>query len=103
VQHFLAGAAVVVQHSYKPVVGGRYLAATYSGASNINRSAAVRTSLRIAAYKKSHPPNTRNIVLYENRIQYSPTTANNWSGPIGSFHLGLDADSPEDIVVACRV
>jgi hypothetical protein len=103
VQHFPAGAAVAVEHSYKPVVGGSYIPATYSGASTIKPYCGGPDALaRIAAYKKSHPAKTRDdIVLYENRIQYILTTANNWSGPIGSFHLSVGAESPEDIVVTC--
>jgi len=103
VQHFPAGAALTVEHRYKPVVGGSYIPATYSGASSIKPYCGGADALaRIAAYKKSHPAKTRDeIVLYEDRIQYILTTANNWNGPIGSFHLSVVTATPDDILVTC--
>ena len=39
--------------------------------------------------------------FYERRIQYILTTANNWSGPIRTFHLEVSTDSSEDIFSTC--
>lgn len=40
-------------------------------------------------------------MLWENRVAYILTTANNWSGPIGRFHLTVTTTSPEDLLLTC--
>ena len=40
-------------------------------------------------------------VRREKEIQYVLTTANNWSGPIGRFHLSVIPNDPGDLVMSC--
>ena len=102
-QHFPAGAAVQVEHSYRPVVGGSYIAGSMSGASNVRPYCGGKAALdQIAALKKRHPAKKPDDpVLFEKTIQYILTTANNWSGPIGTFHLTVSTESPEEILLTC--
>jgi hypothetical protein len=102
-QHFPAGRTVVVRHSYRPVVGGSYLVASMDGASNIRPYCGGSQGLgNIAALKKRYQPKSQDdIVLWEDRIDYILTTANNWSGPIRKFHLAVTTDSPEDLMFTC--
>jgi hypothetical protein len=59
--------------------------------------------LRIAQFKKRHPvKNEDGFVLWENRIQYTLTTANNWSGPIRNFHLMVTTESAEELLMTCE-
>jgi hypothetical protein len=104
-QHFKAGTAVDVTHTYHPVVGG---GAMYGGgdiAAYANyfqgycpRADAldqIKRKLSGEKFDGAHP------VLRQREIQYILTTANNWSGPIRSFHLSVISDSPEDVVATC--
>ena len=102
-QHFPAESTVAVQHTYRPVVGGSYLVASSDPSENIKPYCGGADDLaRISQVKKAHPAKSQDdIVLWENRIQYILTTANNWSGPIGNFHLTILADTPEDVVMTC--
>jgi hypothetical protein len=102
-QRFPAGAAVAVEHSYRPVVGGAYMTGSMSGASSVRAYCGGADALaRVAALKKRHPMKSRDdIVLWEKRVQYILTTANNWSGPIGNFKLTLLTDDSEDLLFTC--
>lgn len=102
-QHFPAEATVAVEHSYRPVVGGAYIVASSSDASNVRAYCGGPDALaQIAALKKRHPAKTRDdIVLWEKRVQYILTTAKNWNGPIGNFKLTVATESPEDILLTC--
>jgi hypothetical protein len=102
-QRFPAGKAVEVRHTYSPVVGGSYITMDMDGASNIRPYCGNADALeQIRRLKALHPRVDRDKpVLVERRIQYILTTANNWSGPIGSFHLSIVTDAPDDIVLTC--
>lgn len=102
-QRFPAGRTVTVQHTYEPVVGGSYIVGSMDGKSNISPFCGGASGLAaIAGFKKRHPgKNDDEQVLWENRINYILTTANNWSGPIGTFRLSIATDSPEDLVFTC--
>ena len=102
-QHFPAGATVELEQTYQPVVGGNYMAASMDGASNIKSYCGAADGLaKIAAFKKRHPAKTPDdIVLWENRISYILTTANNWSGAIRNFHVAVVTESPEDLLFTC--
>jgi hypothetical protein len=41
------------------------------------------------------------VSLWWRSLQYILTTANNWSGPIRHFHLEIDSDFPDDILLTC--
>ncbi len=102
-QRFPARSAVEVRHTYSPVVGGSYITATSDGASQVKPyCGGADTVEQVRKLKALHPPKDQDSpVLLERRIQYILTTANNWSGPIGSFHLSVTPDAPSDILVTC--
>lgn len=102
-QHFPAGTTVVLQHMYRPVIGGSYIVASMDGASTVaSYCGGAEGIATIAKFKQEHPAKSQDdIVLWENRIEYILTTANNWSGPIRSFHLGVVTDSAEDMMFSC--
>jgi hypothetical protein len=102
-QHFPPGATVVVQHSYRPVVGGSYIVGSMNGKSNIGPFCGGAEGLAaISQYKKRHPvKNDGETVLWENHISYILTTANNWSGPIRNFRLSVVTESAEDLLFTC--
>jgi hypothetical protein len=99
-QHFKARSNVRVQHTYRPVVGGSYLAGTSNGAAS-DYCAGADALARIARVRQNMSPGPNDTFMFERRIQYILTTANNWRGPIGNFHLAVVADKPDDIVLTC--
>jgi hypothetical protein len=101
-QRFPAKSTLEVQHKYRPVVGGAYITVTDAGESTIKPyCGGPETLSQIQAVKKKHPVKPDQPAIYEKRIQYILTTANNWSGPIRNFRLTVIADSPDDIVLTC--
>lgn len=102
-QHFPAAQTVVVEHTYRPVVGGSYITRDDNGTEHIKPYCGGKTALaQIAELKKQHPvKDSGGIVLLDHTIQYILTTANNWSGPIGTFHLTITTDNADDIVLTC--
>ncbi len=102
-QRFPAGKTVTLKQSYRPVVGGSYIVGSMDGESNLQPyCGGVAGVAAIAHFKQRHPAKTRDdIVLWENRIDYILTTANNWSGPIRNFHLTIETESPEDLLFTC--
>jgi hypothetical protein len=102
-QRFPAGATVVVQHVYRPVVGGSFIAGSMDGKSNVEPFCGGREGLaEIAQFKKRHPVKSDDKqFLWENHISYILTTANNWSGPIRNFRLTVVTESSEDLLFTC--
>lgn len=102
-QRFPAKTAVEVQHTYSPVVGGSFITPDSTGASELQPYCGGADAIdQIRKQKVLHPPKDRDSpALWERRIQYILTTANNWSGPIRSFRLSVVPDDPGDIVVTC--
>lgn len=101
-QTFPPGKEIVVEHSYRPVVGHAFFG-TYVLDAPVNRTTycidaafdrAARTKL--AAIAKSPNP-----YLSEMRIGYILTTANNWFGPIKKFRLVVDKGTPDSLVSFC--
>ena len=100
-QRFPAGASVHLHQTYRPFVGGSYIPANYSGARTIRPYCGGPQALEaIRDYKRRHPER-KDILLFANELEYILTTANNWNGPIGNFHLTVAAGSPEDILLTC--
>ena len=102
-QRFPAGAAVEVEHSYRPVAGGSFITANNSGASSVERYCGGADALaQVAKLKAKHTAAKEgDPVLFEKRVRYVLTTANNWSGPIRDFRLTVTAADPDDIVLSC--
>lgn len=107
-QQFPAGKTIVVEHSYQPVMGqsffsdielssqdsGSYYAKTYCF------DEPTRSALRerLAARKRASPDNP---LLNAFTTDFILTTANNWKGPIGHFHLTLDKLKADNVLSLC--
>jgi hypothetical protein len=100
-QRFAAGATLRVRHSYRPVVGGGRLYPSSDGARNIEPYCGDAAALRVIRSRKPPSAAPDQPIWNERQIEYILTTANNWRGPIGSFHLTVQSDSSEDLVLTC--
>jgi Domain of unknown function (DUF4424) len=101
-QHFPANRTVELVQSYRPVVGGSYIVAGDDGKWSIERYCGTPPILkRIAEIQKRHPVPNDDVALWERTIDYILTTAKNWQGPIGSFHLVVTTDSADDTLATC--
>lgn len=107
-QTFPAERDVIIEHRYKPVVGGS--AGTSVGSPDWQKEertadyeakycidadflAAVERDRKAA--NADHPPFT------EERIAYILKTGANWAGPIGDFRLVVDKGTPDKLVSFC--
>jgi hypothetical protein len=105
-QVFPAGKTVVVEHGYKPSVGTTAgVSFGYEGSENeawykeyFSKYCIDDDFLR--AYRKTKSPDGSDT-YYENRIDYILTTASNWVGNIGKFHVVIDKGSPKNLVSFC--
>jgi len=108
-QTFAAKAETIVEHRYRPSVGGSVQ--TSLGSPSSAKEAwydeykrkycldsdffATIDRLRKAAKSEFGPPYS------EERIDYILRTGANWSGPIGQFHLTVDKGEPGSLVSFC--
>lgn len=102
-QHFPGNESIRVSHSYRPVVGGSYIPQNSDGASTVGHYCGGALGLKQIADVKARLPkkDESDISLVQRNIKFVLTTANNWDGPIRDFHLVIDSDSPDDIVMTC--
>lgn len=114
-QSFPAGAETRVRHSYKPFVGhalvehiardvdGRKVYGRLVGSKTPEtgdrycidegtRRAMASADAKVAAGKATYGAA---------EIEYILTTARNWRGPIGRFHLTIDKGAPENLLSLC--
>jgi hypothetical protein len=103
-QTFPAGRDVVVEHAYKPVVGGS-LGASYIYAEK-DEKAAIRKDYCIdaqfdVALNKLKKSITSDNLISERTLGYVLTTGANWAKPIGTFHLTIEKDSPDQLMTLC--
>jgi Domain of unknown function (DUF4424) len=108
-QTFAAKAETIVEHRYRPSVGGSVQTSLGSPASVKeawyaeykrkycldNDFFATIDRLRKAAKSEFGPPYS------EERIDYILRTGANWSGPIGQFHLTVDKGEASSLVSFC--
>lgn len=108
-QTFAAKAETIVEHRYRPSVGGSVQTSLGSPASvkdawydEYKRKYCLGSEffasidrLRKAAKSEFGPP------YGEERIDYILRTGANWSGPIGQFHLTVDKGDPGSLVSFC--
>jgi hypothetical protein len=112
-QTFHAGKDLVVEHRYRPSVGGTAMGTYYYPASKEPDAIAVtrrftdlyciddafrQTVLRAprpAWYGPAGSP------FSDRRISYILRTGSNWLGPIGDFTLTIDKGAPENLVSFC--
>ncbi|MCW5697142.1 MAG: DUF4424 domain-containing protein [Bauldia sp.] len=99
-QTFPAGAEVVVEHRYQPVVGygffGDYAFTDPYYVDNYCMDDAFRAGAQNRMGGDAEFP-----YLNERRLSYILTTGANWAGPIGTFHLTVDKGSPDALVSFC--
>lgn len=103
---FPAGRSVKVHHSYRPSVGGTVDTAflqddkpsesypDYAKRYCVNDGFVKKVGQTRQALKDT-------AVLMEKWISYILMTANNWHGPIGTFHLTVDKEDPNALVSFC--
>jgi uncharacterized protein DUF4424 len=108
-QTFPAKAETVIEHRYRPSVGGSVQTSLGSPSSvkeawydDYKRKYCLDSDfftsverLRKAAKSEFGPP------YAEQRIDYILRTGANWSGPIGQFHLTVDKGEPGSLVSFC--
>ncbi|HXJ89420.1 MAG TPA: DUF4424 family protein [Candidatus Binatia bacterium] len=99
-QHFRANSTLHVSHTYVPVVGGSYIdddgshiAQRYCGGAALDQIKELKTKVE----QRQEP----GLALWWRGLQYILTTANNWAGPIKHFHMQIDSDSTDDILLTC--
>ena len=106
-QTFPAGKELLIEHDYKPSVGGS--AGTSIGTKSWDKKEAadykrnycldngvftyVQQSMKKA--KAESPP------LTETRIEYVLKTGANWASPIGDFKLTIDKGAAENLISVC--
>lgn len=109
-QTFPAGATVRVRHTYRPFVGraligkvgdidgrgvvGRLVGGRSETADRYCLDDGTRRALAAAEKRKSLSGDVA-------ELEYILTTARNWRGPIGHFHLTIDKGAPDNIVSLC--
>lgn len=100
-QHFPANSTVRVSHTYAPVVGGSYIDDDGSHISE-RYCGTADTTKHIKELKAKLTKQRENaLIIWWRSLQYILTTANNWNGPIQHFHLEIDSDSSDDILLTC--
>jgi hypothetical protein len=114
-QRFPAGKTVIVDHSYQPVTGGTFYT-TYDlkpGTPDGGRTwqkdycmdpptmSRVRKMLDAQAKKKKDPNDGLGDMLQIWSTDYVLSTAKNWKGGIGKFHLTLDKLRPQNTLSLC--
>ncbi len=113
-QTFPPGVDVRVRHIYKPFVGGaltdrpstidgRRVVGRYLGSESTptgDRYCIDAATRRALAKLEQHPPGE--VWDYgATELDYILTTARNWRGPIGRFHLTIDKGDPKGILSLC--
>ncbi|MGP1281770.1 MAG: DUF4424 domain-containing protein [Parasphingopyxis sp.] len=105
-QHFPAGRDLVVEHRYRPGVGGSVdvsLALPEFRESDYGRQtiADYCVDANFLAGLDRMRSSGRYLALTERRLAYILTTGGNWRAPIGDFRLVVDKGAPENIVSFC--
>ncbi|HXZ20427.1 MAG TPA: DUF4424 family protein, partial [Candidatus Acidoferrales bacterium] len=98
-----ANQVVEITQFYSPVVGGGYFSVTNNDSGNVaNYCATAETTRAIAALKaQAAESKDTGTLLYEQAIDFTLTSANGWSGPIGIFHLTVLTKDPNDMLITC--
>lgn len=101
-QVFPPGRDVVVEHSYRPVAGyGFFGEHVLTDPYYLDKYCIDDAFARAARTKLAALAGSMNPYLDEVRVSYILTTANNWSGPIGTFRLVVDKGDPDALVSFC--
>ncbi len=104
---FPAGKEVIVQHRYKPSVGGT-AGVTFVQDGKLAGETYETYKQRYcfdAGFEKAFLETVTADNPYgpfmESRIAYVLTTGQNWAGPIGDFHLTIDKGNPKNLLSFC--
>jgi hypothetical protein len=111
-QTFPAGKPIVIEHRYKPVTGeqffGRFSLADKEMREYWDKNFCLDAGTRAALGKaldamtaRRNNPDDGSAMLIAYSTAYILTTANNWKGPIGRFHLTLDKVRPQNVISLC--
>jgi hypothetical protein len=105
---FPAGRTVVVEHRYKPSVGGTAGVAFLSGPSegydplaDYTRKYCLEDSFVNAVKRTMTPGEPWTAPFTESWISYILTTGANWGGPIKDFRLTIDKGAAQNLVSFC--
>lgn len=107
-QIFPAGRDLIVEHRYKPSVGGS--AQTSVGAPYASKEQTKEYDDRycmtdgfVAAARalQKQAQSNSSTILTEQRLEYVLTTGANWAGAIRQFRLTVDKGAPENLVSFC--
>lgn len=101
-QRFPANSKVELVQTYRPVVGGSYITGSMDPRDSVEPYCGNAETVKLVrATRTFYLFKRRDNTLWEKRIDYILTTANNWKGPIGDFHLTVTTEAPKDIFVTC--
>ena len=95
----------IIEHSYRPLLGGTY--ETDPARPALLRFDDTDYCLTPAQWSnatgqlRARLAQDHDAMLWFSTLSFVLKTARNWTGPIGDFHLTIDAKAPEDIVAAC--
>ncbi len=108
-QTFPAHQEIVIEHSYKPSVGGSVqtsVGAKYE-TEQMRREYRERYCVdppflrAVLAMQRRHETRDGNAVIGEYRLGYILKTGANWAGTIRRFHLTVDKGAPDNLVSFC--
>ncbi len=102
-QTFPAGRSTVIEHRYRPVVGQSFVSKhlldePYLQAFCIDEATGKAIARRLAQHAAA---DGEGALLVAYQVDYILTTANNWRGPIGRFHLTIDKRDPKRLLTLC--
>lgn len=108
-QSFPAGAETVIEHRYRPSVGGTVQtslgepgAASEDWFADYRRKYCMEADFLRAIERARRAAKTEfGSPFMEERIEYVLTTGANWAGPIGEFRLVVDKGEPKNLVSFC--
>jgi len=99
-QIFPAGKDVIVEHEYRPVVGGTV--AVVLNSPYVNYEGRVRYQREYCAGAKFRKAASHFAATAQERwVSYILKTGANWAGPIADFKLTVDKGSPNNLVSFC--
>jgi hypothetical protein len=107
-QTFPAGRETIVEHTYGPVVGNRFVSDYTLARDNADEAAWLARycvdeadKAAIAALLDAYAASGHDRLAVVDEIGYVLSTGANWAGPIGRFRLGIDAGDPGNLLFTC--
>ncbi len=97
-QPFPKGRDVTIAHEYTPITGAFFYGQPEEPW--VHKTYCTNRAFRNAAARKLRAKG-ENAMLMASTVHYILTTANNWAGSIGRFHLTLDKGKPQNLLSTC--